>query len=113
MIGFQAAQLFNTLATKQQVEHLRDYVISENVKLKQDVDYTLKHEAEMQAELTSVKKAFIDHMEKHAGRLAAEREPNKAKAAQSAEKARRKFKEAIKAGKTVEQALYESASDYL
>ncbi len=113
MIGFQAAQFMNTLATKQQVESLQNYMISENVKLKQDLDYVLKHDAELQVELLTVKRAFVDHMEKHAGRLAAEREQNKARAAQSAARARAKFRESIAAGRTIEQALYDSSPDFL
>lgn len=112
MIGFQAAQFLNTLATKQQVEQLRDQVVSENVKLKNELDVNRTLNSEMRIELTAVKKAFVDHMEKHAGRLAAEREPNRARAAQTAERARRKFREAIAAGRSIEQALYDSAPDY-
>jgi uncharacterized membrane-anchored protein YhcB (DUF1043 family) len=112
MIGFQSAQFINSLATKQQVTEMRDYLIKENTKIKEDFDYSKKNEIEMQIELSAVKKAFLDHMEKHSGRLAAEREPNKAKAASSAKEARRKFRESINAGRTIEQALYDSSPDW-
>lgn len=105
VLVFQGVQFFNTLATRQQVDEIQNYVIAENLKLKQDIDYLITERDRMSKDLSDTENSFIDHMEKHAGRLAAEREPNRAKAARAAAAARAKFKEAIKEGKTAEQAL--------
>lgn len=105
VITFQGIQFLNTLATKQYVEEIRDYVVQENVKIKNDIDVLKEKQIKQEIELRIVKKSFLDHMEKHAGRLAAERETNKTRAARAAYLARVKFKEEIKAGKTAEEAL--------
>jgi uncharacterized membrane-anchored protein YhcB (DUF1043 family) len=112
LVGFQAAQFLNTLATKQQVENLQQYMVSENVKLKQELDYSKKREAEMAAQLEELYDAVEDHLEKYSGEQAADRSEDKHKAAKAAKEARLKFREARAHHKTLKEAVISTYDDY-
>lgn len=105
LIGFQAAQLLNTLATKEQVENTRNYVVTENGKLQQELEEERNKYEEAERNIKEIREVLTSHLELHAGRLAAERQPDKKKAAKAAEEARRKFREALSKGKSLEDAM--------
>lgn len=105
LIGFQAAQFLDTLATKENVESTRNYLISDNLKLKAEIDYLKDVNIGLVRTQTELREVLVSHLELHAGRLAAERQIDKRKSAKAAEEARAKFRAALAEGKTLEQAL--------
>jgi biopolymer transport protein ExbB/TolQ len=105
LFGFQAAQFLATLATKENLDNTRKYLVSENVKLKSEIDEIKTVNASLLASQREIKEVLTSHLELHAGRLAAEHQTDKRKAAKAAEEARLKFREALAEGKTLEQAL--------
>lgn len=105
LLGFQAAQFLDTLATKENVESTRSYLINDNLKLKSEIDDLKAVNSRLLQNQTEIREVLVSHLELHAGRLAAERQTDKRKSAKAAEEARAKFRAAIAEGRTLEQAL--------
>ncbi len=99
------------LATQDQVNSLRKFVVDENIKQQLDIDTLKALNPKHSAELGQVKAAVIQHLEIYAGELAAER-GNRSTAAKRASRARAKFRKAIAEGQTIDQALYGSQDSY-
>lgn len=108
LIGFQAAQFLNTLATKEDIENIRAKSYTEIVKTQQELESKLAKYEKLQLQVDEIEEAIVDHLEKHAGRLAAERSLDRRKAARAAEIAREKFQKALAGGKSLKEALAES-----
>ncbi len=105
LIGFQAAQFLDTLATKGNVESTRSYLIKDNLKLKSEIDSLKDVNSGLIIKQKELREVLVSHLELHAGRLAAERQIDKRKSAKAAEEARAKFRAALAEGRTLEQAL--------
>lgn len=105
LIGFNAANYLNSLATKQEIGEIREYIVSENVRLKHEIDAAEEASDALQARLDDIEDALTDHLEKHAGVLAAERERDKRKAAQAARDARARFREGRQRGLSLRGAV--------
>jgi uncharacterized protein YlxW (UPF0749 family) len=108
LIGFQAAQFLNTLATKEDIENIRAKSYTEIVKTQQELESKLAKYEKLQSRVDEIEEAIVDHLEKHAGRLAAERSVDRKKSARAAEIAREKFRKALAEGNSLKEALSES-----
>ena len=112
LIGFQAAQFLNTLATKEEVEKTRNYVVAENVQLRHELDEEQDKRAISERNIKEIREALENQLENYAGRVAAEKETDKRKAAKAAEVARQKFRESLAKGKSLDEAVSSTYSSW-
>lgn len=110
VVGFQSANFIDSLAKKAEIDKLREYIVSENLKQQLDIDTYKTLTQKYSSEIGAIKSALIQHMELYAGELAADRirATRPSRVAQVAARAREKFRKSIASGRTIEQALYDS-----
>jgi hypothetical protein len=113
LIGYQAHEFLGTLATKQDIEKISSHINSDIVKIQSEA-IEAHRSCDSQKDITKeIEDALVDHLEKHAGILAADRIQDKRKAAKAAQQAREAFRRALKEGKTIKEALISSYDFYI